>query len=144
MSYSKELCFPGNTNNNNLKLTGSRGALQSPQKDDMYPPDSSCDWLITVPDGKIVKLSFERFDLEPGSGDICTADYVEVLDGNELNSVSKGTFCGWTIPDDILSSGRYMRVIFRSDSSHSYYGGFRATFTAEDKSSKWEAFTTKR
>ncbi|XP_078370540.1 bone morphogenetic protein 1-like isoform X2 [Oculina patagonica] len=130
---SKEVCFPGNINNYDLKLTGSHGTLQSPQEDSTYPPDSSCDWLITVPEGKIVKLSFDRFDLEWSEG--CTEDYVEVRDGNGLNSESKGRFCGLTAPDDIRASGRYMGVAFRSDSEYSYYGGFKATFTAEDKPS---------
>lgn len=49
----------------------------------------NCDWLITVPDDSIVKLSFERFDLGLGG---CNGedlrDYVEVLDGKELDSES--------------------------------------------------------
>ena len=96
----------------------------------------SCDWLITVPDGKIVKLSFDRFELEPSFGAPCTEDYVEIRDGKDSNSASKGRFCGFNKPEDIRSSGRYMRVSFRSDSDSSYYDGFKATFTAEDKSSK--------
>ncbi|XP_078370345.1 tolloid-like protein 1 [Oculina patagonica] len=130
---SKEVCYPGNINNGNLKFSGSHGTLQSPQQDFTYPPDSSCDWLITVPEGKIVKLSFDRFALEWSEG--CTEDYVEVRDGNDFNSRSKGRFCGLTAPDDIRSSGRYMLVAFRSDSDYSNYGGFKATFTAEDKPS---------
>ena len=106
-----------------------------------YPPDSSCDWIITVPPAKIVRLSFDRFDLEWTSG--CTADYVEVLDGSTIFSRSKGRFCGSTLPQDVLSTGRYMRVRFRSDSEHSYYLGFKATFTAEDKLSKWKFFFSK-
>ncbi|KAJ7371393.1 Domain first found in C1r, C1s, uEGF, and bone morphogenetic protein [Desmophyllum pertusum] len=73
-AISKELCFPGNINNNDLELTGSHGTLQSPTEkhSGKYPPDSSCDWLITVPDGKIVKLSFDRFNLQPSTHDECT------------------------------------------------------------------------
>ncbi|KAJ7371403.1 hypothetical protein OS493_025865 [Desmophyllum pertusum] len=136
---AKEICFPGNINNNNLELTGSSGTLQSPTEKDRsvnyYPGDSSCDWLITVPDGKIVKLFFDQsFELEPSYGSTCTADYVEVLDGKN-NGESKGRYCGFTTPDDIHSSGRYMWVRFRSDSMNSYYNGFKATFVAVDKPS---------
>ena len=138
------MCYIGNINNDNLELTNTYGTLQSPQKDNStteYPPDVSCDWVITVPVAKIVRLSFDRFDLEWSTG--CTADYVEVLDGNNRYSLSrsKGRFCGWTIPEDVLSTGRYMRVRFRSDSEDSYYLGFEATFTAEDKPSKWKTLT---
>ena len=136
-AISKELCFPGNINNNDLELTGSHGTLQSPTEkhSGKYPPDSSCDWLITVPDGKIVKLSFDRFNLQPSTHDECTADYVQILDGKDRrNSEIKGIYCGHYIsPEGIRSSGRYMRVLFRSDSLVSDYEGFKATFTAEDK-----------
>ena len=136
---TKEVCFTGNIHNDNLELANTYGTLQSPQKDSNnygteYPPDSSCDWVITVPAPKIVRLSFDRFDLEWSSE--CTADYVEVLDGRTTFSESKGRFCGSSIPEDILSTSRFMRVQFRSDSEYSYYLGFKATFTAEDKPSK--------
>ena len=135
---AKEVCFKGNIHNDNLELTNTYGTLQSPQQDSNgrteYPPDMNWDWVITVPASKIVRLSFDRFDLEWSSD--CTADYVEVKDGNSGYSRSKGRFCGSEIPEDVLSTGRYMHVRFRSDSKYSYYLGFKATFTAEDKSSK--------
>ena len=134
---SRELCYRGNIYNNDLKLTGSQGTLQSPQEPDYYLSGSSCDWLITVPDGKIVKLSFERFQLEPSSESECTVDYVEVLDGGDSNSDSKGRFC-FSTPDDIHSSGRYMWVRYRADETGSYFKGFKATFKAEDKPSKFK------
>jgi len=129
---SKEMCFTGNDYNNDLTLSGSYGTLQSPHD---YPAGSSCDWLITVPEGKIVMLRFNRFELKPGFGSTCTADYVEILDGKSTDSKSKGKFCGYTKPEDIRSSGRFMLVRFRAVFS-SKYRGFNATFTAEDKSSK--------
>ena len=92
-----------------------------------------------MPATKIVRLSFDRFDLEWTSD--CTADYVEVLDGSTRFSRSEGRFCGSTLPPNVLSTGRYMRVRFRSDSEHSYYLGFKATFTAEDNPSKCKMVT---
>ena len=130
------MCFTGNMYNNNLTLSGSYGTLQSPQDPKYYLPGSSCDWLITVPEGKIVKLRFDRFDLKPSVRSSCTVDYVEILDGKSSYSNSKGRFCGYRKPEDIRSSGRYMWVRFRADlSTDLYYRGFNATFTAEDKPS---------
>ena len=80
-----------------------------------------------------MRLSFDEFELEPSYGSTCTSDYVEIRDGKDSYSESKGRFCGYNKPEDIRSSGRYMRVSFRSDSLSSYYDGFRATFTAEEK-----------
>ena len=103
----------------------------------------SCDWLITVPEGNIVKLSFELFDMESvGAGFPlwhCYGDYVEVLEGNRSDSKAKGKLCGESNPGIIRSRSRYMLVRFRSDSSHSryrYHKGFKADFTAENKLSK--------
>ena len=139
---SKEMCLTGNVYNNNLTLSGSYGTLQSPQDPDYYPAGSSCDWLITVPEGKIVMLRFNRFEVEPSFGSTCTADYVEILDGKSTDSKSKGKFCGKTKPEDIRSSGRFMFVRFRADfSSDSYYRGFNATFTADDKPSTCKSKT---
>ena len=139
---SNHLCFSGNVNNNNLKITGSSGNLQSPSRDSSYPADLSCDWLITVPRGKIVKLSFDILDLYSSGWGECAKDYVEVLDGRYNSSLSKGRFCDST-PRDIRSSGRYMRVRFKSDSDSTYFrlGGFEASFTAEDGPGRSEVFS---
>ena len=86
-----------------------------------------------------MKLSFKRFRLEHITISGCTRDYVEVLDGSNSYSESKGRYCGLTIPKDIRSSGRYMRVRFISDWLYSHYEGFKAKFVAEDKNSKLES-----
>ena len=130
------MCFPGNINNNNLKLYGLYGSLHSPLDPTYYLPGASCDWLITVPEGKIVKLKFYEFHIKPNAGFSCTADYVEILDGNSSHSDSKRKLCGYGTPEDIRSTGRYMWVRFRADlygPPPSDYAGFKATFTAEDK-----------
>ena len=59
---------------------------------------------------------------------------MEVLDGRYNSSLSKGRFCDST-PRDIHSSGRYMRVRFKSDSDSTYFShrGFKASFIAEDE-----------
>ena len=130
------MCFPGNIHNNKLTLSGSFGTLQTPQDQTWYHSGLSCDWLITVPEGKIVKLTFDKLDVKQSSGSTCIADYVEVIDGSRSNDDSKGKFCGDRKPEDILSSGRYMRVRFRTDPHDSNFEGFKATYKAEDKSGK--------
>ena len=105
-------------------------------KGSSYLSDSSCDWLITVPEGNIVKLNFDKFNLQSDYAD-CSADYVEILDGNSTFSKSEGKFCGHLNPGIFRSSDRYMWVRFRSDSWFSFSGsGFKATFTTEGKTSK--------
>ncbi|KAJ7371387.1 hypothetical protein OS493_025849 [Desmophyllum pertusum] len=138
---SRELCFPGNIYNNNLTLYGSQGTLKSPLV--FYPLNSSCDWLITVPDGKIVKLSFDGYlDFPDSTNNTCITDYVEILDGKQSTSKSKGRFCATRLEKPVISSGRYMWVRFRADNIRQKnhwdqlpkdYMGFKATFTALDK-----------
>ena len=83
-----------------------------------------------------MKLRFDRFELKPTFRSSCLDDYVEVLDGKSRYSGTKGKFCGYTKPEDIRSSGRYMWVLFRADdSTNAVYEGFKATFTAEDQPS---------
>ena len=131
---SKELCLPGNEHNTNLRLTGYNGTLQSPS---YYPPDLTCIWVITVPEEMLVKLFFKKFDLD-FRGNTCD-DYVEVQDGQYASSKMLKRHCGYeySIPKAILSSGRYMRVTFRSDSDEVLKReGFVATFKAVNKSGK--------
>ena len=125
------ICLLGNIYNNNLKLTGLSGTLRSPQE--RFPSDVSCTWLITVPDGKIVRLGFHKFHLRKRAA--CQLDFVEVLDGKDSYSESKGRFCGSEPPEVIWSSGRYMTVHYRTAGIR-LYDGFEASFTAEDKPSK--------
>lgn len=87
-----------------------------------------------------MKLKFDKLDLKPSSGSQCTTDYVEVLDGKPNTGESKGKFCGDGKPEDIRSSDRYMWVRFRTDPQNSDYEGFKATYTAADKSSKLKTF----
>ena len=135
-------CWPGNIDNDNLILSGLNGTFESPRDAynySQYYPEMSCNWFITVPEGNIVKLSFELFDMESVAAGFplwrCYGDYVEVLDvyGSDRK------FCGESNPGIIRSRSRYMWVRFRSDSSsssHRYHKGFKANFTAENKLSK--------
>ena len=94
------------------------------------PPLLECEWLISVPEGKIVELSFERFDLDVEAGSGCS-DYVEIRDGDSDQSDTIGNFCGNVIPKPVKSSGRYMYIRFRANSVYDTpRRGFKATFKA--------------
>ena len=84
-----------------------------------------CTWRITAPSGSRLRLTFNYFTLE--SGTCSTKDYLEVRDGSSSTSTRKGTYCGSYAPS-MTSSGRYLWIRFRSDSSVSYKG-FEARYT---------------
>ena len=74
-----------------------------------------------------MKLGFQQFDVEWSAN--CDEDYVKVFDGKHSTSKLKKTLCGsFSKPDGIYSSGRYMRVHFRSDGDNDGNYGFKAQF----------------
>lgn len=135
---SKELCLPGNRHNNNLRLSGSTGSLKSPAS---YPTGLNCTWVISVPEGNIVRLSFTKFDMNYAGE---CEDHVEVFDGQFTSSKRLERFCARQDPlsKDLHSSGRYMTVRFKSEYRQLYFEapneheGFEAQFRAVKDSGK--------
>lgn len=108
------------------KLIGSTGSFSSPNHPNYYPPKITCEWLIEVPAGKVVKLLFKRLLLSQlGKKDTnCDKDYVQV-NGKK--------WCGEK-PDGSVtetSSTNKMTVVFYSDESH-VDQGFFAQYEAID------------
>ena len=132
------VCHPSapDSFNNNLRLTGSSGTLHSPDYPSKYPPSMSCVWVITVPNGKRVKLTFDDFSTESNYPCGGNGDFVEVRDGRYSYSRKTGTYCGKSTPSVVRSSDRYMWVKFNSDSDSATYRGFKAHYKAEDKECK--------
>ena len=136
---SSGLCFPGTRSNDSLRLTGSSGTLKVPPK---YPEGLRCTWLISVPEGHNVKLSFTKFDLN-WHGGTC-GDNVDILDGQNTFSERLEKYCAYNDPSPkgVVSNGRYMMIIFRADFRR-YFGGSNqrkgvvANFRAVKKSSKY-------
>ena len=104
-----------------------------------------CEWLITVPEGKVVELSFESFQLLPrNQWEACYSNSLEVYDGNSKSGDSLGIYCDLVVPKAMKSSSRYMRVRFISKTGYfRLYPGFKATFKAVDKQSKSKMFNRK-
>ena len=120
-------------NSNGVILTGSSGSFSSPNYPSDYPNSKTCRWIISVPQGHRVQLSFQTFELEtciiPA---FCTCDHVEVRGGSERDATKLGKFCGKNKPAPVHSSGRHMWVEFDSDLTRNERG-FLATYTAVGK-----------
>lgn len=75
-----------------------------------------CKWVISAIYGKIVKLTFTLFDLEPSSPiSGCTLDYVRVIDGLELSGAVIGEYCGNLGEFTVKSSKRFLTLVFHSN-----------------------------
>ena len=91
-----------------------------------------------------MELTFDRFKLHPGYGSSCLSDSLQVYDGDYKSGVSMGIYCDHAVPESLNSSGRYMRVRFISENGYdSNYPGFKATFNAVDKRSKFKVFKSR-
>ncbi|XP_019353396.2 cubilin [Alligator mississippiensis] len=102
-----------------------RGAFNSPNYPDSYPPNTECVWNILSSPGNRLQLSFIIFQLE--NSESCTKDYLEIREGNETGQLV-GRYCGESLPLNYTSIvGHILWIKFVSDGSGSNIG-FWATF----------------
>lgn len=92
-------------------LAGLSGVLTSPEYPNNYPNNVECRWVIRAAGPATVKLVFADFQVEGSEG--CTYDYVAVLGGP---GPARGHhYCGSSRPPTLVSLGRELQVVFKSD-----------------------------
>ncbi|XP_053215446.1 cubilin [Podarcis raffonei] len=102
-----------------------RGAFNSPNFPEPYPPNIECVWNILVSPGNRLQLSFTDFQME--ASDDCNKDYLEIREAN-VSGHLVGRFCGDSVLENYTSiTGHGLWVIFVSDASGDGRG-FQATF----------------
>ncbi|XP_050754117.1 inactive serine protease PAMR1 isoform X2 [Gymnogyps californianus] len=90
-----------------------------------YPLNARCEWTIHVQAGFNIELRFSMLSLEFDY--MCQYDYVEVRDGDNLDSQIIKKFCGNERPPPIRSTGSSLHLLFQSDGSKNF-DGFHAVF----------------
>lgn len=131
----------------NRKLSGKSGTIQSPNFPNNYEAEHDCSWIISVPRGNHVLLSFNRTDFHIHScNKICDCDFLEVRAGTTAGGMLLGKFCGSDPPSPIYVNGSDMWLRFVSNKL-SNNKGFRAKFEAirplKDKCPWNETFTAR-
>ncbi|KAK3546230.1 hypothetical protein QTP70_025194 [Hemibagrus guttatus] len=117
-------------------MTGTSGLIGSQGYPGVYPPNTKCVWRITVPQGKVVSLTFRSLDLE--SDGLCRYDYVDVYDGF-IKSQRLGRFCGAARPRALISNHNRMQVVMVSD-ANTAGSGFLAGYAAVQPNARGERY----
>ncbi|KAK7883029.1 hypothetical protein WMY93_029203 [Mugilogobius chulae] len=110
------------------QLSGVKGSFTSPNFPNYYPPDTLCQWTITVPEGKVVKVTFNTFLLgEPGqeNSKTCKKDYVDINGKKVCGEQPRNTVTQTT-------TNNKMTITFYSDKSY-VDRGFDAEYEAIDR-----------
>ena len=114
-------------------INASNGQISSPNFPNNYDANRICIWNITVPGGKIIKLTFLNFTLVAGEHDDCAgsaADSARVFITNVASHGGKPKdfkICGQKLPPPVYSEGNVIQVRFESRTGL-VYKGFNATF----------------
>ena len=116
-------------------LNGSSGFFSSPNFPSNFSTNSDCTWNISVPAGRIIKVTFFSFTLDPSHLTNCVvapSDGPRVFITNVASDDGEQEFkiCGARLPDPVYSIGNFIQVRLRSTAS---YPGFNASYEAIDK-----------
>ncbi|XP_012708725.2 inactive serine protease PAMR1 isoform X1 [Fundulus heteroclitus] len=118
-------CRPGWSGGDCMKCGGVIHKRQGHLVLESYPNNARCEWTIQVEKPFTIELRFMMLSLEFHSS--CRYDFVEVRDGDSINSRVIGRFCGNSRPASLQSSGNTLHVLFVSD-GYKNFDGFFATF----------------
>ncbi|KAF7659780.1 hypothetical protein LDENG_00293110 [Lucifuga dentata] len=118
-------CRPGWSGGDCMKCGGVIHKRQGHLVLESYPNNARCEWTIQVDRPFTIELRVMMLSLEFHHS--CRYDYVEVRDGDSINSRVIGRFCGNNRPAPIQSSGNTMHILFVSD-GYKNFDGFFATF----------------
>ncbi|XP_023137520.2 CUB and sushi domain-containing protein 1-like [Amphiprion ocellaris] len=110
-------------------LRGPRGVITSPNYPVQYENNAHCVWVITAMDsGKVIKLSFEEFDLERGYDTLTVGDGGKIGDTRRVLYVLTGS----SVPDLIVSLSNQMWLHLQSDDTIGS-AGFKAVYEEIDR-----------
>ncbi|XP_051775015.1 CUB and sushi domain-containing protein 1 [Erpetoichthys calabaricus] len=101
------------------QLRGPSGVITSPNFPVQYDNNAHCTWVITASNpSKVIKLTFEEFDLERGYDTLTVGDGGQVGDQKSVFHVLTGT----NTPDLIVSTSHQMWLLFKTDETSGSLG----------------------
>uniref|UniRef100_A0A8C3B3G6 Inactive serine protease PAMR1 n=1 Tax=Cyclopterus lumpus TaxID=8103 RepID=A0A8C3B3G6_CYCLU len=118
-------CRPGWSGGDCMKCGGVIHKRQGHLVLESYPNNARCEWTIQVDRPFTIELRFMMMSLEFHQS--CRYDFVEVRDGDSIDSRVIARFCGNNRPTPVQSSGPSLHILFVSD-GYKNFDGFFATF----------------
>jgi hypothetical protein len=97
-----------------------QGTLADGSGSKNYVNNATCNWIIDVPFGFDLKLTFTAFDLEDNN------DFVKVYD--YATQTLLATYHGHTVPAPVVSPSGKMYIVFKSDYVYNF-GGWEAQWS---------------
>lgn len=90
-----------------------------------YSAHSDCKWLITAPEGKVIRIKFDEMDTEANT------DLVYFFDGLGTHEKIMAIFSGGDIPPELITWGNQVLVWFVTDGQNEGRG-WQANFRFQD------------
>ncbi|GAB1600758.1 uncharacterized protein LOC106869508 [Argonauta hians] len=107
-----------------------RGNLASPNWPRNYPHNLHCEWVISVPIFKVVRLWFTHFDLGYPVGDPCSSRNDRLLLQERVPGNGLETFCAGAHTKEIITKTNNVSLVFITDANNDAQG-FRIFYNAE-------------
>ncbi|XP_019631552.1 PREDICTED: CUB and sushi domain-containing protein 1-like, partial [Branchiostoma belcheri] len=110
----------------------SGGPVTSPNYPGNYGNNENCEWSITVPEGSIIRLTFDSFYTEYGY------DFLTIYDGASDNATEMEELAGYHSQiSPIISTSNTLFLMFTSDGSVSRQG-FQFNYTSSTAGQCWD------
>ncbi|XP_049865550.1 cubilin homolog [Pectinophora gossypiella] len=123
-----------------LTTTAATHTFKSPliARNVVYENFLDCEWTVNAPASYAIKVEFKSFHVASCDGvnqtalgfSKCDCDYVEVKDGINPKDIVIGTYCGHTLPPQVISSQNTMSVRLFTDGEIAS-SGFEAVVTTQ-------------
>nr|XP_039268068.1 cubilin-like [Styela clava] len=109
------------------KLDQEYGQLFSPGWPVLYPHDTVCVTIFTVPVGNQIQMFFNFFELEYHPN--CTYDYIDIRDGLDASAPLLQRLCGFNLPNPIFPSSNSVYLELNAD-PFVHEKGYDITYTS--------------
>ena len=140
MTFLTACTYPGDF------LNGSSGFFSSPNFPGNFSTNSHCNWTIEVPAGRIIKVTFFSFALDPTHNANCLGDtgipHVFISNVASDDAASEFKICGTRLPHPVYSVGKSIQV--RLVTGTNGYQGFNASYEAIDEGQRKPLLITLR